>query len=73
MTFELSNSFEENLALFKASAEEIDAECAKILFDHLAVLNADGDANPTRATIAAFNQAVQQALDALINPDVDPP
>lgn len=34
MKFKLENTLEDNLALFQAEAEQIDAECAKILFDN---------------------------------------
>jgi hypothetical protein len=63
MKFELDNSFDDNLALFKAEAEKIDPECAKILFDNLHRLDAAGDAG--RSAISDFHSGVASALDAL--------
>ena len=65
MKFKLDNSFDDNLALFKAEAEKIDPECAKILFGNLHLLDVAGDATPSRAAIAEFHKAVTSALDAL--------
>jgi hypothetical protein len=65
MKFDLSKSFEDNLATFRKAAEAIDADCAKILFDNLEKLQASGDARTARAT---FNKAVKDALDALPDP-----
>lgn len=68
MKFKLENTFEDNLALFQAEAEQIDPECAKILFDNLHLLDSGGDAAPSRATIGEFHKAVMAALDGLSNP-----
>lgn len=68
MKFKLENSFEENLALFKAEAEQIDPDCAKILFDNMHLLDTGGDTAPSRATIGEFHKAVVAALDGLSNP-----
>ncbi|RWO24861.1 MAG: hypothetical protein EOS10_31655 [Mesorhizobium sp.] len=68
MKFELNNSFDDNVALFKAEAEKIDPECAKILFDNLALLDTGGDATSSRTTIGEFHKAVLTALDALAKP-----
>ncbi len=68
MKFELNNSFDDNLALFKAEAEAIDAECAKILFDNLSLLSAEGDNAPGRSAIGEFHKAVLAALDELPEP-----
>lgn len=65
MEFKLDNSFNDNLALFKAEAEKIDPECAKILFDNLHLLDVAGEDAPGRAAIGEFNTAVLNALDAL--------
>jgi hypothetical protein len=61
--FELANSFEENLALFKAEAERIDPVCAKILFDNLEILCRENEVARDRATIAEFHREVIAALD----------
>ncbi|MHB0790174.1 hypothetical protein [Bradyrhizobium sp. 5.13L] len=68
MKFELDNSFDDNVALFKAEAEKLDPECAKILFDNLGLLEKGGDATPSRATIGEFHKAVLTALDGLAKP-----
>jgi hypothetical protein len=68
MKFKLENTFEENLALFQAEAEQIDPDCAKILFDNLHLLDSGGDAAPSRATIGEFHKAVLAALNGLSNP-----
>lgn len=68
MKFKLENTFEDNLALFQAEAEQIDPECAKILFDNLHLLDSGGDTAPSRATIGEFHKAVLTALDGLSNP-----
>ncbi|NKM31821.1 hypothetical protein [Rhizobium laguerreae] len=68
MKFELNNSFDDNVALFKAEAEKIDPECAKILFDNLGLLDTGGDAAPSRATIGEFHKAVLTALETLAKP-----
>lgn len=67
MKFKLENTFEDNLALFQAEAEQIDPECAKILFDNLHVLDSGGDTAPSRATISEFHKAVLGALDGLFD------
>ena len=67
MEFKLDNSFADNLALFKAEVEQIDHECAKILFDNLHLLDLDGETGPSRAAIAEFHTAVLTGLDALQN------
>ncbi len=68
MKFELSNSLDDNLDLFRVEAEKIDPECAKILFDNLGLLDMEGDGARDRATIGDFHKAVSAALDALPNP-----
>lgn len=65
MEFDPALSFSDNLARFRAEAEGIDAECARILFDNLTVLMRDGDATRTRQAVQEFNQAVLAALDGL--------
>lgn len=67
MKFKLENTFEENLALFQAEAEQIDPDCAKILFDNVHRLDSGGDTAPSRATIGEFHKAVLAALDGLSN------
>lgn len=65
MAFKLDNSFNDNLALFKAEAEKIDPECAKILFNNLHLLDVAGEDTPGRAAIGEFHTSVLNALDAL--------
>lgn len=65
MKFQLTNTFEQNLGLFKAEAERIDAGCAKILFDNLTILCREGDVARDRAAISEFHRAVLQALDQI--------
>lgn len=65
MEFDPALSFSDNLARFRAEAEGIDAECARILFDNLAVLMRDGDATRTRQAVQEFNRVVLAALDDL--------
>jgi hypothetical protein len=65
MQFKLDNSFDGNLALFKAEAEKTDPECAEILFDNLHLLDVFGEAAPGRAAIGEFHKVVLNALDAL--------
>ena len=66
--FDPSKSLEDNLLAFKAACENIDAECAKILFDNFDILKKRG---PDRDARAIFNASVKKALDAL--PDQDEP
>ena len=68
MRFVIANSFEDNLALFKAEAEQMDPDCAKILFDNLATVCREGDAAHERASISDFHRAVLAALDQLPDP-----
>ncbi len=65
MEFKLDNSFGDNLALFKAEAEKIDPECAKVLFDNLHLLDVASEAAPGRAAIGEFHKAALNALDAI--------
>lgn len=65
MNFDPALSFSDNLARFRAEAERIDADCARILFDNLALLAPEGDATRTRQAVQEFNQAVLSALDCL--------
>ena len=71
MNFDLNNSFEQNLSLFRVEAEKIDAECATILFENLSLLETGNDSTFTRAMILEFNQAIAAALDALPQPAED--
>lgn len=48
MEFDPTLSFSDNLARFQEEAERIDADCARILFDNLALLARDGDATRGR-------------------------
>ncbi|WP_313198122.1 hypothetical protein [Rhizobium sp.] len=60
--FDAKKSFEENLAAYKAACEGIDADCAKILFDNIAVLLEHGADRDARTL---FNTEVKKALEAL--------
>ena len=68
MNFDPTASFEDNLALFRAEAERLDPECARILFDNLATLTRQGDGARDRQAIQEFNRAVLVALNALPDP-----
>lgn len=68
MNFDPALSFEDNLALFRAEAERLDPECARILFDNLATLTRQGDGSRDRQAIQEFNRAVLAALNALPDP-----
>ncbi|MCA6111592.1 hypothetical protein [Bradyrhizobium cenepequi] len=65
MDFDATLSFDENLALFRAEVEQLDPECARILFDNLASLIGDGDAARNRRAIEEFHRAVLVAVEAL--------
>jgi len=65
MEFDPALSFSDNLARFRAEAERIDPDCARILFENLALLAPDGDGAPTRQAVQEFNRAVLAALDGL--------
>jgi len=65
MEFDPAASFDDNIARFKAEAERLDPECARILFDNLAALTRDGDTARNRQAIQEFHQAVLAALVAL--------
>ena len=65
MEFDPALSFSDNLSRFRTEAERIDAYCARVLFDNLALLARDGDAMRTRQAVQEFNRAVLAALDGL--------
>lgn len=60
--FDAQKSFEDNLTAFKTACEKIDADCAKILFDHIGLLIEHGADRDTRTM---FNSKVKTALSAL--------
>ena len=60
--FDAQKSFDENLATFRSACEELDAECAKILFDNIDTLITHGADRDARSR---FNARVNAALDAL--------
>jgi hypothetical protein len=62
IVFDPSKSLDDNLLAFKAACEEIDADCAKILFDNLEILKKNG---PDRDARGVFNANVKKALAAL--------
>lgn len=68
MNFDPTASFEDNLALFRADVEQLDPECARILFDNLATLTRQSDGARDRQAIQEFNRAVLVALNALPDP-----
>lgn len=68
MNFDPTASFEDNLALFRAEVEQLDPECARILFDNLATLAGQSDGARDRQAIQEFNRAVLAALNALPDP-----
>lgn len=63
--FDPALSFTENLERFREEAERVDADCARILFDNLALLARDGDATRTRQAVQEFNLAVLASLGDL--------
>lgn len=65
MQFDPAASFEDNLVRFRTEIENLDPECARILFDNLGKLTRDGDIARNRQAIQEFNQAVLAALEAL--------
>lgn len=65
MEFDPTLPFSDNLARFRAEAERIDPDCARILFGNLALLMRDGDATRIRQAVQEFNRAVLTALDGL--------
>lgn len=65
MEFDSTKSLEENLAIFRTACDELDPDCAKILFDNLSKLQSTGEAARDRAARAAFNASVKAALVAL--------
>ncbi|KYK44769.1 hypothetical protein A1D31_35925 [Bradyrhizobium liaoningense] len=67
--FDPQKSFDDNVAAFKAHVEQLDPECADILFRHLNTLVGDSDPGRARLRRTEFNAAVASALDAL--PDED--
>lgn len=65
MEFDPTQSFEDNLQLFKTELEKLDADCAKILFDNIDILCREGDSTRLRSTTTEFNRSVLQALATL--------
>jgi hypothetical protein len=70
MRFELANSFDDNLALFRAEAEALDPDCAKIFFDNMHILCREDDPARDRGAITEFHKVVAAALESL--PDTTP-
>ena len=60
--FDPSNSLEENLLIFRAACEMIDADCAKILFDNLDILKKHGADRQARSQ---FDARVKKSLEEL--------
>ena len=64
--FSLDEDWPKNIQRLKKHLESVDTECAKILFDNLAVLET-GDNNARRD----FNQKVLEALEAAAQVEID--
>lgn len=64
--FSLDENWSINIGRLKVHLEAVDAACAKILFDNLAVLET-GDINARRD----FNQKVLEALEAAAQAEID--
>lgn len=71
MDFDPAASFEDNMAVFRAEADRLDPDCARILFDNLGTLSREGDAARSRQAIQDFHQAILAAVEAL--PDTPTP
>tara|TARA_R110002012_G_scaffold2902_14_gene13922 strand:+ start:50 stop:271 length:222 start_codon:yes stop_codon:yes gene_type:complete len=65
LEFDQELSLADNLTRFREEAEQVDADCARILFDNLELLMRDGDATRTRHAVQEFNEAVLAALNDL--------
>ena len=65
MEFDPTLSFSDNLTRFQEEGERIDADCAGILFDNLALLAREGDATRIRQAVQEFNRAILAALDSM--------
>jgi hypothetical protein len=63
--FAEDKSFEENLEVFLAVADNLDAEMAEILRRHVQVLKSCRDDASRRASRDAFNSAVLEDLKSL--------
>ena len=64
--FDISETWEENLADLKAHLESQDAECAKLLFDNLATLMVEDGTTGRRD----FNQIILTSLNALADAEI---
>lgn len=64
--FSLDEDWPKNIQRLKTHLGSVDAECAKILFDNLAVLET-GDNNARRD----FNQKVLESLEAAAQVEID--
>ena len=71
LEFDQALPLADNLTRFRVEAEQVDAACARILFDNLELLMRDGDATRTRQSVQEFNQAVLAALDDLTEEPVE--
>lgn len=65
MEFDPALSFSDNIARFQAEAERIDPDCARILFDNIAILMRDGDEARIRQAVQAFNRQIIGEIDGL--------
>ena len=66
LEFDPNRSLDEHIAEFRKHLEELDPECAKILFDNQTALLGDGNPGRAQANRIAFNEAVLEQLKALL-------
>lgn len=64
--FAIGEDWQKNIERLKAHLEAVDAQCAKILFDNLEVLET-GDNNARRD----FNQKILEALEIAAQAEID--
>jgi hypothetical protein len=65
LKFDQDKSFDENIAEFRKHLDGIDPDCAKILFEHISVLEGDGNPERAREYRTAFNETVLKSLEQL--------
>lgn len=63
MQFELSNSFEENLEIFKEEVSKLNPEYAEILFENIHLLIGETGKGRDRKVIQSFNNEVLKAIE----------
>lgn len=65
LQFDPELSITDNIERFRAEAESIDADCALILFENLALLTCEGDEARIREAVREFNRTILSAIDEL--------